>query len=100
SIRLLDLCLALGERYKARTRLETAVARLPENLALRARLADLYREESAHEPLASLLAGEARLHADPAERVQLLTKAAALYRDKVGDFARAMALYQQALELS
>lgn len=97
--RLVDLCVELGERHKARTRLETAVLRVPEELSLRARLATLYREERAYEPLAKLLVGEVPLREDVEQRVGLLLEAANLYLEKLAQPAAAIPLLEQASEL-
>ncbi|HWO11289.1 MAG TPA: hypothetical protein VNN80_17465, partial [Polyangiaceae bacterium] len=100
ALSVFELCLELGERHRARTRLELAVQRLPGILPLRARLAQLYREELAHQALATLLAQEVPLRSDPRERLALLTEAATLYQQKLDNPAAAIPLWAQAIALS
>ncbi len=96
AVAVIERCLELGERHRARTRLELTVQRLPNVLSLRARLAELYREEEAHQGLATLLVGEVPLRSTAEERLALLTEAAHLFQEKVGNPAAAIPLWAQA----
>lgn len=100
ALAVFERCIELGERYRARIRLEAAVQRLGESLPLRARLADLYREEEAHHSLATLLVSEVPLRTDPEERLALLREAATLYQDELGNPAAAIPLLAQAVALA
>ncbi|MDB4973776.1 MAG: domain protein putative component of TonB system, partial [Myxococcaceae bacterium] len=65
----------------------------------RERLLSLYERTSEHASLASLLAEEAERSLDPAQKVAFLRRGADMYRDKLGDPARAASLLESASKL-
>jgi tetratricopeptide (TPR) repeat protein len=99
-VKLADARLAAGRTDRAMLALERALQEAPEAADVRERLATLYREQKAYEPLARLLADgamRAASGADGAERTVAFAKEAALlYRDEVGHVERAVPVLEHA----
>ncbi len=100
ALRLADALVAAGDPGRAQGVLEDAVVRALDPRALRARLADLYREAKAWERLAELLVAEAASSADVHSRSALLQQAAAVHLEQRKDPAAAVPVLRQALELN
>ena len=65
----------------------------------RARLVDIGRRIGAHEKVAEVLLQAAEAAADPETRGAILMEVASIYRDHIGDAARAEAVYRKVLEI-
>lgn len=89
-----------GQPARARGCLEQALAIDPSVDEARDLLAQLYRDEAAHEPLARLLAQGAELIGDPGRRLEYLREAADLYHDQLSAPDRAIPVLQRATELA
>jgi lipopolysaccharide biosynthesis regulator YciM len=100
-VKLAEARLAAGKSDRATLALERALAEAPDAAEVRERLATLYREQKAFEPLAKLLAdGAMRAGAsDPERTVAYAKEAALLYRDEVGHVDRAIPVLEHALTI-
>lgn len=98
-VKLAEARLAAGKSDRATLALERALGESPDAAEVRERLATLYREQKAFEPLAKLLAdGAMRAGAsDPERTVAYAKEAALLYRDEVGHVDRAIPVLEHAL---
>jgi tetratricopeptide (TPR) repeat protein len=100
ALRLTDAYLAANNPDAARARLERYVPRASEGEALRERLATLYRDAEAWEPLAQLIAESASRAATIEARAALLCEAAAIHVDRRDDPAAAVPLLNEASTLT
>lgn len=100
ALELAEGWLSLGRPETARERLEVAVRRGVDTGAVRRRLAEMYREASAHGPLAALLVLEAERASDASSRLPHLREAARLHLEELEDAPAAVPLLRQAVELS
>ena len=99
ALRLTDAYLAANDPDAARSRLERYLPRARDGEALRERLAALYRETEAWEPLARLVAESATRAATVEARAALLCEAAAIHVDRRDDPASAVPLLDEASAL-
>ncbi|HEX3770104.1 MAG TPA: tetratricopeptide repeat protein [Polyangiaceae bacterium] len=100
ALQLAEAYVALGDRLRARSCLESAIAAGVE--AARAdevpeRLITLYREDAAWQPLSRLLAAQARRPGHPERRLAWLREAADLHWRKLEEPAEAAALLELAV---
>ncbi len=100
ALRLTDAYLAAGDPDAARARLERYLPRSSEPEVLRERLATLYREAEAWEPLAGLIAESASRAPSTEARAALLCEAAAIHVDHRDDPASAVPLLHEASTLT
>jgi tetratricopeptide (TPR) repeat protein len=100
ALRLADAYLAANNPDAARARLERYLPRASEGEALRERLATLYRDAEAWEPLAQLVAESASRAATTEARAALLCEAAAIHVDRRDDPAAAVPLLHEASTLT
>lgn len=99
ALELLSVYRELGSPEKARGALERAAKLAIDAQAVRAALADLYRDLQDHGALAALLAEEAGRTSDRRQRIGLLRDAAEIHLTHRNDPAQAAPLLQQAIEL-
>ena len=99
ALRLTDAYLAADNPEAARSRLERYVQRAGDGEVLRERLAALYRETEAWEPLAQLVVESAARAATTEARAALLCEAAAIHVDRRDDPAAAVPLLHEASAL-
>ncbi len=95
----LDLSVSFGDLGNvegAVRALEHGFSRCPGSQTIRDRLEALYREAASHAKLAELFETEAGAKTDPAERVDLFLRAAALHQNELGDLDRAAAALRKA----
>jgi tetratricopeptide (TPR) repeat protein len=85
---------------QARASLEQALHEDVSLQSARDMLADVYRREGAHEPLARLLIDAGERAADPQQQIALLQEGADLYFDTLGTPERAVDALKRAYELS
>lgn len=100
ALALAQAYLAAEQSVKARNCLEQLLEEAPEHAQGRILLADLYREQGAHEPLARLLVGGVSYVVAPSDRLALLREAADLYCGPLQAPAEAIDALQQARELA
>jgi len=100
ALRLTDAYLAANDPDAARAQLERFVPRAREGEGLRERLATLYRDAEAWEPLARLVAESAARAGTIEARVALLCEAASIHVDRRDDPAAALALLHEASTLA
>ena len=100
ALRLTDALLAANNPDAARARLERYLPRAGEAEALRSRLATLYRDAEAWEPLAHLVAESASRAGTTEARAALLCEAAAIHVDRRDDPAAAVPLLHEASTLT
>jgi golgin subfamily B member 1 len=100
ALRLTDAYLAADDPEAARSRLERYLPRARDGAALRERLAALYRETEAWEPLAQLVVESAARAATTEARAALLCEAAAIHVDRRDDAAAAVPLLHEASALA
>lgn len=99
ALALADLYVKLGERDRARARLERAASIGIDAQDVRTRLADLYREDGAWLPLSQLLLDEASRASDKKTRMRLLREAASIHLKQRNDPGSAIPLLETAAEL-
>lgn len=100
ALQLAEVCVALGDRSRARAHLESAIAAGVEAERVEQvpdRLITLYREDAAWRPLARLLAAQARRPGHPERRLAWLREASDLHWRKLEEPAEAAALLQLAV---
>ncbi|MBX7195222.1 MAG: hypothetical protein K1X94_24415 [Sandaracinaceae bacterium] len=98
-VKLAEARLAAGRNDRATIALERALTEAPDAAEVRERLATLYREQKAYEPLAKLLADGAMRASGPDSTTRTLAyakEAAILYRDEVGHVDRALPVLEHA----
>jgi tetratricopeptide (TPR) repeat protein len=100
AIRLARAHIASGQAARARACLETALVLDPSVDEARDLLAQLYREDGAHEQLARLLQQGAELIAEPKRRLDYLREAADLYYEKLRAPDRGIPVLLRATELA
>lgn len=100
ALRLADAYLAAGNVEAATGVLERMVGRDPAASEARARLAGLYRDAGAHEPLARLLAEGAPHEPDEETRLAYVREAAQLYEEQLGQPDQAIPVLQMGVELA
>ena len=100
ALRLTDAYLAANNPDAARARLERYLPRASEGEVLRERLATLYRDAEAWEPLAQLIAESASRAGSIEARAALLCEAAAIHVDRRDDPAAAVPLLHEASTLT
>jgi Tfp pilus assembly protein PilF len=100
ALRLTDAYLAANDPDAARARLEHFAPRAREGEGLRERLAALYREVEAWEPLAGLVVESAARATTVEARAARLGEAAAIHLDRRDDPAAAVALLHEASALA
>lgn len=100
ALRLAEAYLAAGRVDLGRARLESASAVALDAAPVRARLAELYRSEGAHAPLAALLSAEAERQSEPKTRLKLLEEAARLRLERLNAPEEAVPLLVAAIELA
>jgi tetratricopeptide (TPR) repeat protein len=100
ALRLADAWIAAGDHSAARTNLERAFDRAPDDESLGERLADLYRDEEEWTLLARLHARQAQRAGDPAAKTARLREAAELHLEKRGDPGAAIPLLEEAVTLA
>ncbi|HJL17899.1 MAG TPA: tetratricopeptide repeat protein [Sandaracinaceae bacterium LLY-WYZ-13_1] len=99
-LRLADAHLAAGQAQKATKVLEQMVQADPTASEARERLASLYREADAHEPLAKLLADGAPHEPDEQTRLAYVREAAHLYEHELESPDEAIPVLQMGVELA
>lgn len=99
ALELLGVYRDLGTPERARPALERAAKLAIDASAVRAALADLYRDLRDHGALAALLAEEAGRASDRRQRIGLLRDAAEIHLTHRDDPAQAAPLLEQAIEL-
>jgi tetratricopeptide (TPR) repeat protein len=99
ALRLTDAYLAADDPDAARARLERYLPRARDGEVLRDRLATLYRDAEAWEPLAQLIAESASRAGSTEARASLLCEAAAIHVDRRDDSAAAVPLLHEASTL-
>jgi tetratricopeptide (TPR) repeat protein len=99
-LRLGEALVAAGKPERAAERLDDSLRVDPEAEPVRARLATLYREQSAWPKLARLVAGAAAHAPDKATRMARLLEAARLHADRCGEPEAAIPLLEQASDLA
>jgi golgin subfamily B member 1 len=100
ALQLAEACVALGDRGRGRAHLEGALAAGVESdraEQVADRLLALYREDAAWQPLARLLAVQARRPGHPERRLASLREAAALHWHRLEEPAEAAALLELAV---
>lgn len=100
ALALASAYVACGRRREARARLEQAAARAMDAGAVRARLAELYREDREWDRLAALLTDEAERTEKPQARLQYLREAARLHVEERKSPDAAVPLLEQACAIS
>ncbi|MCZ7684728.1 MAG: hypothetical protein M5U28_40520 [Sandaracinaceae bacterium] len=100
ALRLADAHLAAGHVEATTGVLERMLKRDPTASEARARLAGLYREAGAHEPLARLLAEGAPHEPDEETRLAYVREAAQLYEVELGQPDQAIPVLQMGVELA
>lgn len=100
ALRLADAHLAAGNEEAAMGALERMLADDPTAAEARARLATLYRNAEAYEPLARLLAEGAPHEPDEARRLAYVREAAQLYEEKLGQPDQAIPVLEMGVELA
>lgn len=98
--RVADLYAELDDAPGQLRSLELGLERAPEDLEIRQKLEQYYRDQGDHGGLARILEAAAKSTEDPERKVQLLKEAAAVYRDELSDAAIASGLLEQARELA
>ena len=99
-LRLGEALVAAGKPERAAERLDDSLRLDPEAEPVRARLATLYRQQSAWPKLARLVAGAAAHAPDKATRMARLLEAARLHADRCGEPEAAIPLLEQASDLA
>jgi tetratricopeptide (TPR) repeat protein len=99
ALRLAEAYLAAGNNERATQVLERLLASSPTMSDARARLAGLYRQAQAFEPLARLLAEGAPHEPDEATRLAYVREAAQLYEEKLDKPDLAIPVLQMGVEL-
>ncbi len=102
SLQLAEAYVELGDRDRARDRLESALAAGVEPSyvdRVSERLIALYRQDAVWRPLARLMATEARRIDHPERRLALLREASELHRRKLDEPGEAAALLELAVSL-
>jgi tetratricopeptide (TPR) repeat protein len=99
ALALAEACVALGRLELARPGLEHARRKQPEHRGIRQALAQVYEATGAGSELAKLLAQEAEETQDPAQRLEILRRAAHLHMEQ-GELDQAMPLIRQIIVLA
>jgi tetratricopeptide (TPR) repeat protein len=99
-LRLGEALVAAGQATRAAERLDAWLRTDPAAVAVRDRLATLYREQSAWPKLARLVAGAAAHAPDKATKMARLLEAARLHADRCGEPEEAIPLLEQASDLA
>ena len=100
TLRLAEAYVRGGDRATARARLERASDAVTDGRPLRARLAELYREDQSWDPLAELFTQEAARAEAQDEKLAYLRQAIELHLFKRGDAAASIPLLEQAVALA
>ena len=100
TLRLGEALVSAGQPERAAERLDASLRVDPEAEPVRARLATLYREQSAWPELARLVAGSAAHAPDKATKMARLLEAARLHADRCGEPEAAIPLLEQASDLA
>jgi tetratricopeptide (TPR) repeat protein len=90
----------LRDPQLAESALRQVYERAPEHAATRERLKGLYEKAGAYDKLVLILADEEQRLQDSAQRVTVLNRIAALYKDRLGDPGSAVAYLERAVSLS
>jgi tetratricopeptide (TPR) repeat protein len=90
----------LKDPQLAESALRQVYERAPEHGATRERLKGLYEKAGAYDKLVPILADEEQRLQDSAQRVTVLNRIAALYKDRLGDPGSAVAYLERAVALS
>lgn len=99
ALALSQACQALGRLELARPGLEHARRKQPEHREIRQALAQVYEATGAGSELAKLLAQDAEETEDPAQRLEILRRAANLHLEQ-GEMEDALPLIRQVIELA
>ena len=99
-LRLADALVQCGQAERAAERLAQSLSERPQEEALRARLATLYREQQAWPRLANLVAASAEHAADKPTRMARLLEAASLFAGRCAQPELAIPLLEQASDLA
>jgi tetratricopeptide (TPR) repeat protein len=99
-LRLGEALVSAGMPEEAAVRLDESLRSDPEAEPVRARLATLYREQSAWPKLARLVAGSAAHAPDKATKMARLLEAARLHADRCNEPEAAIPLLEQASDLA
>ncbi|HEX4340393.1 MAG TPA: hypothetical protein VH062_31005 [Polyangiaceae bacterium] len=97
---LADAYLELGERSVATDRLESVLDAVPDANDVRARLAQLYRDDDAFRPLAELLVKGAKVTTSADLRLPMLREAADVLMNRLGEPERAIPILEAATSLA
>ncbi len=98
ALELAQSLFAAGRSERASEVLEQARYDAPTREDLREVLAEHYRSEEQHEPLARVLADSAEHASDPADVLTFAREAAELFRDQIGQPAEAIPILRKARE--
>lgn len=91
---------SLGNEDGALRALELGYRASPTDIDLLEQLQTRYEQRGNHTGLAKLMEEAAHAQTDDAEKVPLLLRAAAIYRDSLGDHAASMKILDQASEIA
>lgn len=97
---LASALLDAGRVERACEVLEQVREHAPDRQDIRTLLAEQYRAQDAHEPLARVLADSAARTEDPDQVLALVREAAAIYRERLGRPAEAIPVLRKARELA
>ena len=97
---LAELSIGLGDKARAITALQKALAVDERNADVRARLAGLYEETGAWDDLVGLWVGDAEHAKSIDDKIALLRRASTLRSEKLGDAAGAVELLERARDAS
>lgn len=100
ALKLADAYLAAGNTERTTQVLERVLAANPKMSDARSRLADLYREAEAYEPLARLLAEGAPHETDEGTQLAYVREAADLYENQLGQPDQAIPVLQMGIGLA